>query len=57
MIVKVNALREVQSATREELSLLLRSGDAARSALLPYSTGTSSVLDRTFKAEFSHCTE
>ena len=38
---KVNALRELQSATGEELSLR----DATQSALLP------SVLDRTFKGE------
>ena len=44
MMAKVNALRELQSKSGEELSPSLRFGDASRSALMP------SVLDRAFKA-------
>jgi type I restriction enzyme, S subunit len=42
---KVNALRELQSASGEELSPSLRFGDGSQSALMP------SVLDRAFKGE------
>jgi hypothetical protein len=41
--VKVNALRELQSASEEELSPSLRFGDAMQSALMP------SILDKAFK--------
>ena len=43
--VKVNALRELQSASGEELSPPFHFGDASQSALMP------SVLDRVFKGE------
>jgi len=39
------SLRQLQSATEEELSPSLHFGDASQSALLP------SVLDRAFKGE------
>jgi hypothetical protein len=42
---KVNALREVQSASGAELSPTLRFGDGSQSALMPF------VLDRAFKGE------
>lgn len=44
-ILKINALRELKSATEEELSPSLHFGDASQSALMP------SVLDRAFKEE------
>jgi hypothetical protein len=45
MWAKVNALRELQSASGEELSPSLRFGDGAQSALMP------SILDKVFKRE------
>jgi hypothetical protein len=42
---KVNAQRELQSASGEELSPSLRFGDGSQSALMP------SILDKAFKGE------
>ena len=42
---KVNSLRELQSASGEELSPPFHYGDASESALLP------SILDKAFKGE------
>jgi len=42
---KVNALRELQSASGEELSSSFHFGDATQSALMP------SILDKAFKGE------
>ena len=51
--VKVNALLEVQSASREELSPALHFGDATRSALMPSVPVLSEVegLDKAFRGE------
>ena len=51
--VKVNALLEVQSASREELSPTLRFRDATRSALMPSVPVLSEVegLDKAFRGE------
>lgn len=45
MQAKVNVLRELQSASGEELSLSFHFGDASQSALMP------SILDKAFKSE------
>ena len=45
IFAKVNALRELQSASGEELSPPFHFGDGAQSASMP------SVLDRAFKGE------
>lgn len=45
MIAKVNPLRELESASAEELSPTLFFGDASQSALM------TSVWDRAFKGE------